>query len=427
MPTIDINHITKIEGHASLHLETEGNKVLKCELEAEEGARFFEGLVVGRRFDEIVEITSRICGICSVAHTVTCQKAIENALNIKVTEQTQTLRELLVMGERIRSHASHLYFFALPDYLGFESALAMIAKYKKEVERALRLIKLGNDMIRSIGGREMHPITTIIGGFSSPPKQEELKDLLIRIKRAKDDALATADIFLGLTCPNFERKSEHMSLKQIDGFPLITGIITSNELFEMDPNDYDDYLEEYLEDYATSKFAVKQGKAYMTSALARLNNNYKLLTKDAEKVLKKSKIILPSYNPFHNNIAQVIELVHWIDIAILTLEKLEVKEEKPVEPVFKKGSRGIGCTEAPRGLLFHDYTFDEKGNVMKANIITPTAQNLRHMEEDIQAFLPSVLGQDEKKVIIEVEKLIRSYDPCFSCSTHFLKVDWDRK
>lgn len=425
MATISINHITKIEGHASLELETEGNNILKCNLKAQEGARFFEGIVLGRRYDEIVEITSRICGICSVAHTTTCQKAIENALGIKVTKQTETLRELLTIGERIRSHATHLYFFVLPDYLGYESTLAMAPKYKKQIEQALRLIKLGNDIIRTIGGREMHPVTTVIGGFSIIPRQDDLKNLLIRLKRAKDDAMATADLFLSLNYPKFERKSEHMSLRQIDGFPLITGTIISNELFEMDPKDYDTYIEEHLEEYATSKFAVKEGKAYLVGAIARINNNSKLLTKDAEKILKKSKIALPCFNPFMNNIAQVIELVHWIDTAIQTLESINLQPEEPIKPVLKPG-RGIACTEAPRGLLFHDYTFDANGNVTKANIVTPTCQNLRHMEDDIRAYLPTLLGQPEDKVVLEIEKLIRSYDPCFSCSTHFLKVDWKK-
>ncbi|MEM4259733.1 MAG: Ni/Fe hydrogenase subunit alpha [Candidatus Woesearchaeota archaeon] len=425
MTTIAINHITKIEGHASLEIETDGNIVKKCNLKAQEGARFFEGIVLGRKYDEIVEITSRICGICSVAHTTTCQKAIENAFNIKVTKQTETLRELITIGERIRSHATHLYFFALPDYLGFESALAMVPKYKREIEQALRLMKLGNDIVTTIGGREMHPVTTIVGGFSSIPSQQNMKDLLIRLKRAKDDANATADLFLSLNYPKFEKKSEHMSLKQIDGFPLITGTIISNELFEMDPKNYDKYIEEYLEDYATSKFAVKEGKEYMVGALPRLNNNSKLLTKDAEKLLKKSKITLPCFNPFMNNIAQVIELVHWIDTAIQTIETINLHPEDPIKPVLKPG-RGIACTEAPRGLLFHDYTFDVNGNVTKANIITPTCQNLRHMEENIKAYLPTLLGQPEDKVILEIEKLIRAYDPCFSCSTHFLKVKWKK-
>jgi sulfhydrogenase subunit alpha len=295
MGELNLNYITKIEGHASLYLEIENNQVLKCNLKSVEGARFFEGIVKGKHYSDVSEIVSRICGICSTAHTVTSIKAIENALKVEVSLQTKLLRELITIGERIRSHAAHLYFLALPDYLGYESAIAMAPKYKAEVNTALELIKLGNNIVSTIGGREMHPVTLAIGGFTNVPDKKELDDLLRRLKDAKASAARTAELFLRLNYPSFERKSEYISLKQIDGFPLLEGTIISDRELNIDQKEYKKYFSEYINQYSTAKFAVKENKEYLTGALARLNNNYKLLSRNAEQLLKKSRKIFPNF------------------------------------------------------------------------------------------------------------------------------------
>ena len=423
---IDMNYITKIEGHASLYLEISDGKVKECNLKSVEGARFFEGIVVGKHYSEISEITSRICGICSCAHTVTAIKAIENAFNIQVSEQTKLLRELLTIGERIRSHAAHLYFLVLPDYLGFESGIAMAAKHKTEVNRALELMKLGNNIVEVIGGRVMHPVTLEVGSFTNIPDKEKLNDLLKRLKFLRRDAIKTAELFGSLQYPYFERKTEYISLKQLDGFPLLTGDIVSTDGLNIKAHDYKKHLKEYIVPYSTAKFAVHKNKSYMLGALARINNNSRLLCKDAENIIKRSRNKFPNYNPFVNNFAQALEIVHWIDRSVEIIEKWEFKKEYPQE-IKPKAERGVAATEAPRGILFHDYEFDSKGFVKKCNIITPTCQFLRNLEEDIKEYVSqNLIDKPEKELKLEIEKLIRAYDPCFSCSTHFLELKLKR-
>jgi coenzyme F420-reducing hydrogenase alpha subunit len=420
---IELNHVTKIEGHASLSVEIVHGKVKKCDLVSVEGARFFEGIVEGRHYDEIKEITSRICGICSVSHSMTSLRAMEKALGMKVSKQTKLLRELMSMGERIRSHATHLYFLVLPDYLGYESAIAMASKYKNEVADAMELIKLGNEIVIKTSGRQMHPVASVIGGFTYIPTEEDVKLLKELMKGAREKAVKTLKLFLKLKYPVLENNNEHVSLKHSNQ-PILEGDIVSDKGFVTKEDEYTKYIQEHIHQGSTSKFAVKEGKEYMVGALPRLNNNLSKFDKELVAMAEKAGFKFPSKNPFWNNVAQALELVYWIDQAQEAL-KYKFKEEKIPEIKIKAG-RGIAATEAPRGILYHDYTINDQGYVTKCNIITPTCQNLSNMQIDIKKYLQELLNKkkSQKKIILEIEKLIRAYDPCFSCSTHFLKVDW---
>jgi len=427
MGTIDLHHICKVEGHGSLHVEIKGSKLITCKLGVVEGARFFEGIVKGKRYDDVQEITSRICGICSCAHTCASLQALENAMDVKVSEQTRRLRELLSIGERIRSHATHLYFLALPDYLGYESALAMTKKHKKEVLRALHMIKLGNNMVQKIGGKEMHPFTSVVGGFTHVPDKETVKYLRAELTKALPEAIATANLFLKLKNPRFEAKKDFFALNPEKDSPLISGDLISLSGLEIKPEEYDKYIDETVMPYSTAKFSKLDGKLFNVGALARINTNFDKLSPTAKKLFEKSKLKLPIHNPYYQNLCQAIELVHWVERGY-SLLNYDFKFEG-LPKVHVKAGRGISAVEAPRGILFHDYTINDKGFVEKCNIITPTAQNLRAMEDDVRKLIEQMLKQKKKKdkIILEVEKLIRAYDPCFSCSAHFLKVKWVKK
>lgn len=421
--TIELHHITKVEGHAHLTIKVDSGEVEKCELMSIEGARYFQGMLLGRRYDEAYEITSRICGICSVAHNIASIQAMDNALGIKVTEQTKKLRDLLMIGERIRSHAAHLYFLALPDYLGYESALAMAPKYKKEIVLALKMMKLGNEIVEKIGGRVMHPVSATLGGFKKLPSQEYINKLVPRIKECKDDAIFTAKLFAKISVPDFERKTNYMSLVEKDSYAIISGELKAgDDTFTQEK--YLDFLREYQVPYGTANFVVKDDKEVMVGALPRLNHSMNQLSEDAKNLVEKSGIKFPNYNPFINNYCQAVELVHYIDAAVELCENLKLKDEKPV--AFKvKAGHGVSAVEAPRGTLIHEYKIDDNGKITHANIITPTAFSLKNMETDIKQFLPGILNKDKVEIIIDIEKLIRSYDPCFSCSSHFLDVKWE--
>lgn len=419
---ITLNHITKIEGHASLTLGIEKGKVTRCELGAVEGSRYFEGLVRGRHYYEAHEMTSRICGICSTAHVIAAINAIEDALKYKPTEQTRKLRILVSLGERIRSHATHLYFLALPDYVGYESALAMAKKYKPQLKNALSLMKVGNKIISTLGSRDLHFVSATVGGWLKLPSQEKIDELSKELESVREDAVKTCELFSSLKYPDFKSEGEYFSLVKKKEYAVIDGDFSS-EKHKFKKKDYKKFLREYHEPYSTANFVVKNDHRYMVGTLPRINNNHKLLSKNARMLLRLSRIKLPSLNPYHHNIAQAIELVHCIDEAIKICKSLKIRDEPVQKPKVRAGT-GIGVVEAPRGTLWHEYTLNDKGVITNANIITPTAQNLLNIQEDIRNFVPSIIKKRKKDIIMDIEKLIRSYDPCFSCSAHFLEVKW---
>ncbi|MBS3105220.1 Ni/Fe hydrogenase subunit alpha [Candidatus Woesearchaeota archaeon] len=420
--TITLNHITKIEGHAKLEIGVERGGITKCQLSAVEGSRYFEGLVRGRKFFEAHEITSRICGICSCAHVIAAISAVEDALNYKPSEQTLQLRKLLTLGERIRSHATHLYFLALPDYLGYESALAMASKYRPQLQNALNLMKTGNLAIKIIGGRDLHPVSATVGGWLKLPKKSDLLIIGKQLESAKADAIKTCKLFFSLKYPEFQSRTECFSLIDKNSYAVLEGEFSSEKI-SFRKSQYKEFINEYHEPRSTANFVVKSDHRYMVGALSRLNNSHRKLSKNAKKMLKLSKIRLPSKNPYLNNVAQAIEIVHCIDEAIRICENLNIRSEAVEKPKLKAGN-GVGAIEVPRGTLWHDYTINDNGVITNANIITPTAQNLLNIQEDIRDFVPSVASKRKEKIVLEVEKLIRSYDPCFSCSAHFLEVKW---
>lgn len=427
MKEINLNHICKIEGHAHLTLNIESNKVIKCELKASEGARFFEALVVGKNVSDIQEIVSRICGICSGAHSVCSIQALENTLKIKPSEKQLFIRELIMVGERIRSHATHLYFLALPDYFNKESALEMLNEHKNKINDALSLITIGNKIVESFGGRDMHPFLEIKKDFD----MDKLKELKNQLINSKEPILRTIELISSLEYPSLDRITNYLSLNEKNNYATISGDIKSSDN-KFVIKDYKKYLNECIKEYATSKFVLMNKKPYMLGSMSRINNNYNELDNETKEILditlKKMNLSLPLKNPFHNLIAQAIEILESRNRALKYIEnlpKFKIENNK----IKLKSGEGVSCVEAPRGILFHEYKTDKNGIITYCNIITPTAQNLNMMESDITLLVNNLLlkNKDKENIIKEIEKLIRAYDPCFSCSTHFLEVDWNKK
>jgi coenzyme F420-reducing hydrogenase alpha subunit len=419
--TIRLEHITKIEGHAKLNVLVENNKLAKVDLDVFESARFFESLVMCRRYDDVSPLTSRICGICSPSHSITSLMATEDAFRIKVSEQTHTLRDLLLYSSVFQNHVLHLYMLALPDYLGFESAIAMASKHKDAVLRALNLKKLGNELVTVVGGREIHPFTSIIGGFSKVPEKRQVDDLLNKFKIMRKDAESTVDLFLKLKYPKLERDAQAFAFVNKD-HSFYRGKINCDGNLCYSEKEYQNVFEEHVQQGSSAKFVLYKGKPFFNGALARMIINSDSLSDGAKKYVDKLNL----KNPFHNNAAQAIEVLHCFDRIIEILEKPNFHDEDPVEYKVQAG-RGVAYTEAPRGLLVHDYTYDNTGHLMKANIITPTAQNLKQMEEDLKIMIPPMLNKPEQVIKSQIEMLIRAYDPCFSCSAHFLDLKIKRK
>ena len=300
----------------------------------------------------------------------------------------------------------------------------MAPKFKNEVNIALRLIKLGNDIVTLISGRVMHPVSPTIGGFLHFPSQENLDEVKNRLDKSHDDILATNKLVASLKIPDFERPTQYMSIVKEDEFGTSYGRIKiGDKIFEQ--KDFHNFISEYHEPFSSANFAVKEGKSYAVGALARINNSGDKLCKETRDYMKKIPLKFPSYNPFHNLMAQALELMHYRGECLKVLDRLKIEKEEN-EPVKVRAGYGIAANEAPRGTLWHEYKVDDKGVIMYANIVTPTAQFLRNLNDNISAYVQHMLDRKAKKkeIVLEIEKLIRSYDPCFSCSSHFLKINW---
>lgn len=430
---ICLNHVAKVEGHAEVDISIKDGKVEKAHVHSVEGARYFEGLVKGRKYDEVTLITSRICGICSCGHTIASIKAIEDALGIKPSHQAELQRELITIGERIRSHASHIYFFSLPDYLGYESAIAMAKDYNNQIKDCLEIVRVGNELVELIGGRDMHPFVPVAGGFTKTKSKEEYERVLGELKAIIPRVKDTIKLFASLNVPKYKKEDTvFFSLENHESFPLLTGDLITNTGLRFPKEKYLDFLNEYFHEGSTAKFAVIEGKEFMTGALARINNSFDRLSSSTKEMIEELELDFPSTNLFDNNLAQALETLHWLERGIEILENNEFIQEEIIKPELdgeREEYRGIGVIEVPRGILFHDYTFNKEGYLIKANIITPTVQNLADMEINIKTYLNEVLQENDEKdkqeLQIEIEKMIRAFDPCFSCSTHFLKVNWE--
>jgi len=420
---INFNHICKIEGHAHLTLKIRENKVEKCELKASEGARFFEALVLGKNLEDVQEIVSRICGICSSAHTVCSIQALEEAIKLKPTKMQEFIREMLMIGERIRSHATHLYLLSLPDYYGVSSALELGQKDRDKVNDALEIISVGNKIVEIFGGREMHPFLKVREEYPD----FDFSELLDLLKRVKKKVLRTVDLFSRLEYREFNRECDYLSIRGKD-YPLTLGRVTSHTGYFVD-DDYKKHLKENVKEYATSKFVLKKGVPYMLGAMARINNCSDLLSRESQKLLKKYKKSMGIShffrNPYHNLFCQALEVLDCFNKGIDLVENAPEKSEP--EDFKVRSGHGVSAVEAPRGTLFHEYKIDKEGVVTYCNIITPTAQNLNMMEADISRLVDLMLmkGKKQEDIVQAVEEIIRAYDPCFSCSTHFLKVKWE--
>lgn len=414
---IHIDHIDKIEGHAGFVAHILRGDVQSAKIETQEGSRLIEGILVGRHYQDAPIITSRICGICPIIHNITAIKAIENALDINVSPAIVKLRKLMLLAQVIYSHSLHLFFLTLPDYCNISNDFQFTKKYSAETEKALLIRNFGIDLARIIGGRTVHPITSEVGGFKKLPNEKELVRLLRRTDKVLHAAIDLACIFRDLEYPDLRRGGEHISLQNPKEYPFFDGEISSFGDKAVSVRDFVEELKEIIIKGEQAKRAKYKGKSFMLGAISRLNNNYKNFNTEASKVLKSFSRVVPFENNFYNIFAQAVELVHCIEeVSRLTMD-LQLPKKISVKVEAKKGI-GIAACEAPRGTLIHAYELDKNGYIVKCNIITPTAQVLNNLEEDLKSFLPNLKQMDEKEMKKEIRKLIRAYDPCITCSTH---------
>jgi sulfhydrogenase subunit alpha len=427
MTTLNVNvhHVTRVEGHGDIVVDVKNGEIKKCQFEVVEAPRFFEAFVRGRPYYELSHITSRICGICSVGHATTSLRATEKALGVEPSEQTVLLRKLNFHGEMIDSHVLHTYYLVAPDFFGVGSVIPLIETHREVVERALRIKKLSGDLCAMIGGRHTHPCAMAVGGFTHLPTEQELRDMRARLVEARADMDETIALFATLPWPEFERETEYVSLKKDDEYAFIDGTIVTTDDFSYPIEDYRKVTNEWCVPFSTAKWTKHNRESYMVGALARFNNNHDQLHPRAKEAAAKLGMKPIVTNTFLNSAAQAVEMVHCIEDGILIIDELltrGIQPEEPPEVRLNGGGEGVGSCDVPRGILFHNYVYDEDGICTEANCIIPTNQNYANLNADMHALLPQILDKPQEEIRLMLEMLVRAYDPCISCSTHFLTV-----
>ena len=426
--TIRVEHLARVEGHGGITVTLDGQRVESVRFDVFEGARLLERLVRGRRWDEIAPIVSRICAICSVAHALTSLQATEAALGIEPSPTTRLLRDLMLRGENIESHALHLFLLAAPDYLGYPSAIAMAGRHRDAVALGLRLKQLGNTIQETIGGRAIHPVNAVVGGFGRPPSTDELVALEHALESGVSDALTATEIVASLPAADFcDTETAVAALETPEHYGYSDGshiaVRNNGSAARIPIADYRSLTNERVVPHSHAKHSRHDERPFMVGALARLTVNGNRLTDAARSVMRTLDLQLPSRNPMDNNKAQTVELILDIELALGIVRRLLGADRRDTAPapVVPRAGTGTAVTEAPRGLLVHSYTYDAAGRIERADVITPTAMNAASIERHFRDAVDRGAALDDGALRQRLEMIARAYDPCISCSVHLIR------
>jgi sulfhydrogenase subunit alpha len=426
---IETGYLARVEGEGAMHVRVRGDEVLDVELRIFEPPRLFEALLRGRALDEAPDITARICGICPVAYQTSACQAMEDALGIELGEQLRNLRRLAYCGEWIQSHALHLYMLHAPDFLGYEGGFDMARDHREVVERGLRAKKAGNRLIEAVGGRAVHPVNVRVGGFYRAPEGRELEALRAELERCREEALETVHWVSGLEFPELERDYELVSLRSpVEGeYPIDRGRIVSSKGIDVAAAEFDATFEEEQVAHSTALHArVRERGAYLAGPMARFNLNRERLSPLALGAAREAGIGEGCLNPFRSIVVRAVEIAYAFDEALRLIDAYE-RPEEPAIAFEPRAGVGHGVSEAPRGLLYHRYEIDDAGAIVSAWIVPPTSQNQRSIEDDLREFVAANLALPDEELRHRCEQTIRNYDPCISCSTHFLRLEVERE
>ncbi len=426
--TIQVKALTRVEGEGALRVELDGDQVKHVELNIYEPPRFFESFLRGREIREVPDIVARICGICPVAYQMSATHALEKALGVEVDATTRLLRRLLYCGEWIESHSLHIYLLHAPDFLGYESGLSMAADHREVVERGLEMKRIGNELLEILGGRAIHPINVTVGGFYRAPDRQRLKDLLPQLEWGLEAAMHTARLVADFDFPDSHIEHAQVALKHSEEYPMNHGDVASTDGLLIPVEKYDQHFAERHVSHSTALHSVRlpEETPYLVGPLARFNLAYDQLPPRSRQLAESLGFTPPVSNNFRSIIVRAIETACAYEEAIRIVGQYQSAQPPRLLKLPQRSGRGCHATEAPRGLLYHCYEVDERGCIEAATIIPPTSQNQAQIEHDLKQFVPSVLDLPQDEATRRCEHLIRNYDPCISCATHFLSFKIER-
>lgn len=423
---ITVDYLARVEGEGSLDLHIEDGRVTAARLGIFEPPRFFEAFLRGRGFDETPDIVSRICGICPIAYQMSAVHALESAFGVRVDGQLRALRRLIYCGEWIESHALHVVMLHAPDFLGYPDAIRMAAEHGDRVRQGLAVKKAGNALVRLLGGREIHPINVRVGGFYSVPTRLELAPLAEELGRAREIAVELVRWVAGFPFPQIERDYEFVALRHPHEYPFNEGRLVSSRGLDIDIADYETEFEERQVPHSTALHSLlKRRGAYLVGPLARYALNFERLPEHIRQLAGEVGLGPVCRNPFQSILVRALEILYACEeaLSIIAAYRPPPVAAVPVEP---RAGIGFGCTEAPRGSLWHRYEVAADGAIAGARIVPPTAQNQPSIEADLEAIATPILDRSEDFIRERCELGIRNYDPCISCSTHFLRLKLHR-
>ncbi|WP_027854910.1 Ni/Fe hydrogenase subunit alpha [Marinobacterium litorale] len=423
---IDVPALTRVEGEGALHLRVEGDSIKQLQLSIFEPPRYFEKFLEGRHFSEVPDIVARICGICPVAYQMSAVQALEQAFGVEPDPWVKQMRRLFYCGEWLQSHALHIHLLALPDYLGYDSAIGMAADHPEAVQRGLALQALGNEIIRLFGGRSVHPVGARVGGFHHAPSLADVQALHNRLQGARIQAEALTRWCAELPMPDQAEDFVCVALSHDDQYPFYEGRLLSSDGLDIGADAWEHHFHEEHAPHSTALWALLNDQPYLVGPLARLNLNKQRLPDPVAENLERTGIHFPSRNMFHSMLARAVEIEVAIHEAILLTQDYRPPEQ-PYVDVSPRAGIGYGMTEAPRGMLWHRYETDDAGLIQSARIVPPTSQNQARIEADLHHSLTAFgLAHSDDEIRLHCEKVIRNYDPCISCATHFLRLKLER-
>ena len=424
---VDVHHLTRVEGHGNIVVEIDGKGTVKhCRWDVVEAPRFFEAMVLNRPYQDIHHITSRICGICSIGHQLASLQATEDAMGVQVSDQTVQLRKIALHAENLQSHLLHIGYLVLPDLMGVGSVIPLAQTHKEELLTLIGARRISNELSQLIGGRTTHPQSLVPGGMAKLPTEPELREMMGKVEEMCRRTEKVVDLFASLDekWPRFQRPTEYVALVSPTGYALYRGELGSSKDQRRPVPLYQDLTNEYCVPQSTAKWAKNTEDSYMVGALARFNLNHELLHDRAKAAAKKLGLKAPCHNPFAITLAQLVECVHSCEDSMQLIDQVltrGLRQEQPV-PITPRAGKGVGAVEVPRGLLFHAYEYDDNGRVVWADCVIPTNQNHGNIQKDFDAMAPSLTELDEPAIELQLSMLVRAYDPCISCSTHYIDL-----